>query len=192
MCRCAGSSKPWRSWWRMERRGACCWKPNHWFADQKDSEQAALQDTSQVRNWLQLLTIKNTNLLNTCCRYGPDWAQWREINFYSPAEDEEEPTEKETIDLGLDANLKITSVTGNSHNDKGHTWMLAAHLSNGTEFGPHGEKQLHRGFSERPSPSSSPMVLSHLSGDTTYNAFIIRFHWRPQWGGVRALLWFVI
>lgn len=111
----------------------------------------------------------------TCCRYGPDWARWREISSLSPKAGNEA-----TLDLGLDANLKITSVTGNSDNNSGLTWMLKAHLSDGSSWGPHGYSQLYDGLSERPSPSSPPLVLSHLSGDTTRNAWILRFHWRPQ------------
>ena len=59
----------------------------------------------------------------TCRRYGPDWAQWRKINDWTP-KDGNEPT----LDLGLDGNLKITSVTRNSNNTKGTTWMLIAQL----------------------------------------------------------------
>ena len=63
--------------------------------------------------------------------------------------------------------------------------MLQAELSDGSRWGPYGLSQLDDDFdeddNERPSPSfSAPLVLSHLSGDTTYNAWIIRFHWRPQ------------
>ena len=111
----------------------------------------------------------------TCCRYGPDWAQWREISGeFSP-----EAGNEATLDLGLDANRKITSVTGNSRNDIGSTWMLQAQLSDST-WGPHGDSRVEDGFSERPSPSSAQLVLSHLSGDETEGAWILRFHWRPQ------------
>ena len=111
----------------------------------------------------------------TCCRYGPDWAQWREINTLPPKSGNEA-----TLDLGLDANLKITSVTGISGNNYGDTRMLQAQVSDGSTWGPHGPSQLYDGFSEHPSPSSAPLILSHLSGDTTWSAFILRFHWRPQ------------
>ena len=110
----------------------------------------------------------------TCCRYGPDWAQWRQINTLSPKAGNEA-----TLDLGLDANLKITSVTGISYNDWGQTWMLTAQLSNGSSW-EHGNSLRGAGESERPSPSSPPLVLSHLSGDTTVCAYTICFHWRPQ------------
>ena len=111
----------------------------------------------------------------TCCRYGPDWAPWREINSLSPKIGNEA-----TLDLGLDANLKITAVTGNTYNKHGNTWMLEAQLSDGSSWGPHGTTDLDPGESKRPSPSSAPLVLSHLSGDTTRNTKILRFHWRPQ------------
>ena len=110
----------------------------------------------------------------TCCRYGPDWAQWRAISWKSPMAGNEA-----TLDLGLDANRKITSVTGNSRNEYGDTWMLQAQ-SDGAAWGPHGLSQLDINRSERPSPSSPQLVLSHLSGDTTPDAYILRFHWRPQ------------
>ena len=111
----------------------------------------------------------------TCCRYGPDWAQSRGISRLALAGNEE------TLDPGLDANLKITSVTGISGNNSGNTRMLKAQLSEyGSSWGPLGDSRLGGGRSERPSPSSPPMVLSHLSGDTTSNARILRFHWRPQ------------
>ena len=109
----------------------------------------------------------------TCCRYGPDWAQWRQINDYSPKDGNDA-----TLDLGLDANLKITSVTGISRNDNGFTWMLQAELSDGSTWGPHGT--IRPGEKECPSPVSPPLVLSHLSGDTTRNVRILRFHWRSQ------------
>ena len=111
----------------------------------------------------------------TCCRYGPEWAQWRKISYASL-----EPGNEETLDLGLNANRKITSVTGNSLNDDGFTFMLRADLSDGSSWGPHGSSKVDAYISERPSPSSPPMVLSHLSGDTTPEAWILRFHWRPQ------------
>ena len=111
----------------------------------------------------------------TCCRYGPDWAPPRQINWHPPKDGNEV-----TLDLGLDANLKITSVTGNSYNPGGNAYMLKCELSDGGSWGPYGTIKVSDDESERPSPSSPTMVLSHLSGDTTYNAFILRFHWRPQ------------
>ena len=115
----------------------------------------------------------------TCCRYGPDWAQWRQINGHYP-----DDVNEATIDLGLDAKLKITSLTGDCLNNKGQTMMLEAQLSDGTIWGPHGHiyttKSDASPSSQRPSPSSPPLVLSHLSGDETHDAWILRFHWRPQ------------
>ena len=111
----------------------------------------------------------------TCCRYGSDWAQWRLISNISLKDDN-----KATLDLGLDANLKITSVTGNSDDRYGTTYMLKCEMSDGGSWGPYGTIKVNDDESGRPSPSSPSMVLSHLSGDTTYNAFILRFHWRPQ------------
>ena len=112
----------------------------------------------------------------TCCRYGPDWAQWREINWTTP-----ENGNEATLDLGLDANRKkITSVTGISYNDSGDTFGLKAAVSDGSSWA-HGQSQPGGLSSERPSPSTSGRLqLSHLSGDTTYRAYILRFHWRPQ------------
>ena len=110
----------------------------------------------------------------TCCRYGPDWAQWRQISGWIPKDGNEA-----TLDLGLDANLKITSVTGISFNRDGWTCMLQAQ-SDGSTWGPHGRSELNANRSERPSPSSPQLVLTHLSGDTTFEARILRFHWRPQ------------
>ena len=68
-----------------------------------------------------------------CCRYGPVWAQWRVISGAS-----EDSGNKATLDLGLDETLKITSLTGNSHNEYGFTSMLKVELSDGTSWGPHG------------------------------------------------------
>ena len=110
----------------------------------------------------------------TCCRYGPDWAQWREFNDLSSKAGNEA-----TLDLGLDANRKITSVTGISHKKYGSTYMLQAQ-SDGSTWGPHGLSELNEVRSKRPSPSSAQLVLSHLAGDTTRLGFILRFHWRPQ------------
>merc|ERR1712037_761768 len=102
-------------------------------------------------------------------RYEPDWAQWRSISGGIPKDGHEA-----TLDLSLDANRKITSVTGISNNDTGNTWMLEAQLSDGSSWGPHGPRFLDDDNSERPSPSSPPLVLSHLSGDTTHRAWILR------------------
>ena len=111
----------------------------------------------------------------TCCRYGPHWAPWRDISSEFPKDGN-----KATLDLGLDANLKITSVTGNSHNQSGNTLTLQARLSDGASWGSHSDSGLIAGRSERPSPSSPPLVLSHLSGDEADDAWIVRFHWKPQ------------
>ena len=82
-----------------------------------------------------------------------------------------------TLDLGLDAKLKITSLTGHSSNDTGDTFMLEAKMSNGSSWGPQGNEKPGEETSFRPSPFSPPLVLSHLSGDETSGARILRFHW---------------
>ena len=110
-----------------------------------------------------------------CCRYGPNKERWREINGGY-----RKNGNNATLDLGLDGNLKITSLTGFSDNQYGETWILQARLSDGATWGPHGDSVLYEGVSERPSPSSPPLVLSHLSGDDIIGAWILRFHWRPQ------------
>ena len=113
----------------------------------------------------------------TCCRYGPNWGQWRVIARFPPEDGNEA-----TLDLGLDASLKITSVTGISYNEDGFTSdgevnMFRATLSDGTIWGPHGKGDLRTGETQRPSPSSPPMALTHLSGDETEHKKILRFHW---------------
>ena len=124
-----------------------------------------------------------------CCRYGHNWDDWRWINcsdqkYRADASRylDYETHWLETLDLDLDANQKITSVTGNCDNETGTTWMLQAKMSDGStwEWGPFGDTKLNSDRSERPSPSSPPLVLSHLSGDETDGALILRFHWRPQ------------
>ena len=45
----------------MERRRACCSKPNHCLADPEDCRQFALQDPRQVRNWLQSILVADTD-----------------------------------------------------------------------------------------------------------------------------------
>ena len=128
----------------------------------------------------------------TCCtcRYGAKWAPWRQISTYTPKNDNEA-----SIDLGRKANLKITSVTGASLNNNGNTLVLKADRSDGFIWGPHGSiGDRGAGKSKRPSPSSPPLVLSHLSGDsrlrkcrtqdlglnTDEETYSVRFHWRPQ------------
>ena len=130
-----------------------------------------------------------------CCRYAAgNWENWNwrriKINHSDPESRHlDEP--EEILYLDLDANQKITSVTGNCDNETGTIWMLQAKLSDGStwEWGPFEDTKLNSHRSERPSPSSPPLVLSHLSGDETDDAHILRFHWRPQWGGGSALLW---
>ena len=124
-----------------------------------------------------------------CCRYAAgNWENWNwrriKINHSDPESRHlDEP--EEILYLDLDANQKITSVTGNCDNETGTIWMLQAKLSDGStwEWGPFEDTKLNSHRSERPSPSSPPLVLSHLSGDETDDAHILRFHWRPQWGG---------
>ena len=101
-----------------------------------------------------------------------DWTEWRDIASTSPNPYPNEAT--------LDAKRKITPVTGISGNNFGWTSMLKAQLSDGSSWGPHGTTKLDPDDSERPSPSSPPLVLSHLSGDATKDRPIIRFHWRPH------------
>ena len=151
----------------MERRKAGRREPANWLADPEEWGRLALQDPCKVRNWLQY---------KSSCRYGREWAAWREINSLSPKAGNEA-----TLDLGLDANRKkITSVTGISHNDWGYTYGLKAAVSDGSSWA-HGESRPADDESERPSPSTSGRLqLSHLSGDTTKYAYILRFHWRPQ------------
>merc|ERR1711874_570632 len=82
-----------------------------------------------AQNPITALQIQRTGSNRPCrirARYGPDWAQWREINGASPKDGNEA-----TLDLGLDAKLKITSVTGNCRNNYGDTFMLKAQLSDG-------------------------------------------------------------
>ena len=105
------------------------------------------------------------------------WAEWREISVFDPKAGNEA-----TLDLGLDANRKkITSVTGISGNRTGSTFGLKAAVSDGSSWA-HGQSRPDNDHeSERPSPSTSGRLqLSHLSGDTTRDAYILRFHWRPQ------------
>ena len=120
-------------------------------------------------------------------RYGTKWAQWREIGQNDSLRELEwleaslaagvEDGAEETLDLGFDARLQITSVTGTSLNSTGDTCLLKAKLSNGVNWGPHGDKTPSDELSKRPSPYFPPLVLSHLSGDETSGARILRFHW---------------
>ena len=122
-----------------------------------------------------------------CHRYGTKWAQWREIGQNDSLRELEwleaslaagvEDGTEETLDLGFDARLQITSVTGTSLNSTGDTCLLKAKLSNGVNWGPHGDKTPSDELSKRPSPYFPPLVLSHLSGDETSGARILRFHW---------------
>ena len=79
--------------------------------------------------------------------------------------------------LGFDARLQITSVTGTSLNNTGDTCLLKAKLSNGANWGPHGDKTPSDELTKHPSPYFPPLALSHLSGDETSGARILRFHW---------------
>ena len=151
----------------MERRRSRSAQPNNWLAAPEGWGRLALQYPRKVRNWLQY---------KSSCRYGREWAEWKVISVFSPKAGNEA-----TLDLGQDANRKkITSVTGISGNKYGDTYRLEAAVSDGSSWA-HGRSQPNEIFSERPSPSTSGRLeLSHLSGDTTYNAYILRFHWRPQ------------
>ena len=110
---------------------------------------------------------------SNCHRYGTKWAQWREIGQNDSLRELEwleaslaagvEDGTEETLDLGFDARLQITSVTGTSLNSTGDTCLLKAKLSNGVNWGPHGDKTPSDELSKRPSPYFPPFVLSHLS-----------------------------
>ena len=151
----------------------------------------------QKHNFLMdqlVIFLYHISTLYICCRYGPKWAQWREISPNDslrefawleadlssgvglPRSELDDGTEA-TLDLGLNANLKITSLIGHSSNDTGDTFMLQAKLSNGASWGSHGNEKPSEETSARPSPFSPPLVLSHLSGDETSGARILRFHW---------------
>ena len=81
-----------------------------------------------------------------------------------------------TLDLGTRA---VTAVSGVCDNKEGDTYSLQIKTSDGAVWGPNGDNKQVLGRSERASPSS-PLFLSHISGDETPSAHIIRFHWRPQ------------
>ena len=83
------------------------------------------------------------------------------------------------LEFGLDDQRTVTVVTGISTNQMGNTWMVKATMSDGEEWTA-GRRSEPDSTSWRPSPSSTPLVLSHLSGNTTEGAWILRFHWRPQ------------
>jgi len=109
-------------------------------------------------------------------RYGSQWAGgWRGINWWNP-----ESGNEVTLEFGLDGQRTVTAVTGISNNDDGNTWMVKATMSDGEEWTAGSQREPNSGFSLRPSPSSTPLVLSHLSGNITKYARILRFHWRPQ------------
>ena len=84
------------------------------------------------------------------------------------------------MEFELDGQRTVTAVTGISNNDDGNTWMVKATMSDGEEWTAGSQREPNSGFSLRPSPSSTPLVLSHLSGNITKYARILRFHWRPQ------------
>ena len=85
-----------------------------------------------------------------------------------------------TLEFGLDDQRTVTAVTGISNNEYGYTWMVKATMSDGEEWTAGRQSEPESYQSLRPSPSSTPLVLSHLSGNTTLGAWILRFHWRPQ------------
>ena len=86
-----------------------------------------------------------------------------------------------TLEFGLDDQRTVTAVTGISRNENGPTMMFKAIMSDGDEWTASRQIEPKPSQSLRPSPSSTcPLVLSHLSGNTTYNAYILRFHWRLQ------------
>ena len=121
----------------------------------------------------QSIILRDCKKLFTPDRYGLHWADWHSINDVAP-----NTTSEVTLDLSLSGNRAITAVSGVSDNKEGDTYSLEIKTSDGATWGPHGDHKQVLGRSERPSPSS-PLVLSHLSGDETLSAHIIRFHWRP-------------
>ena len=85
-----------------------------------------------------------------------------------------------TLEFGLDDQRTVTAVTGISTNNYGNTLMFKTTMSDGEEWTAGDQSEPNSVESWRPSPSSTPLVLSHLSGNTTGGAWILRFHWRPQ------------
>ena len=84
------------------------------------------------------------------------------------------------MEFGLDDQRTVTAVTGRSDNEDGFTRMVKVTMSDGEEWTAGSQSEPNKNESWRPSPSSTPLALSHLSGNTTGDAFILRFHWRPQ------------
>ena len=80
----------------------------------------------------------------------------------------------------MDDQRTVTAVTGISYNKDGNTYVFKATMSDGEEWRAGSRRMPFTSESLRPSPSSTPLALSHLSGNTTDGALILRFHWRPQ------------
>merc|ERR1712037_570134 len=111
-------------------------------------------------------------------RYGSQWTEWRKINENSANYENEA-----ILDLGLNADRKITWINGMSHKGSGQACSLMAQTSDGEYWDLDldlNDWRDHPDVNERPSPSSPAMVLSHLSGNSNSGEMIQRFHWRLQ------------
>ena len=155
--------------WRVERRHLCRKEQDHRSPRSEERGLSSVLHTSEVHKMIQGTT-------NTCYRYGSQWAvMWRIISQYTPKYGNET-----TLEFGLDDQRTVTAVTGISRNENGNTGMVKATMSDGEEWTAGIQSKPHSGASWRPSPSSTPLVLSHLSGNINPLSRILRFHWRPQ------------
>jgi len=106
-------------------------------------------------------------------RYDDVWTDWRTTGDIEVG--------KEEI-LPLEQNEDIVAISGYSWDKYGYTATLQAESSAGRSWGPFGDHKPSGSNSLRSSPSAprNSLRLKHISGDQTYEKYILRFHWEPR------------
>ena len=101
-------------------------------------------------------------------RYGDTWTPWRQCSYY-------EAGQEEKLELEASSEEAISSVSGYSGDSLGWTLSLLASTTAGRSWGPHGSHKPIEGYNcLRNSPAGGKLRLSFLSGDQTYDNYILR------------------
>ena len=101
-------------------------------------------------------------------RYGDVWTDWRTTSNAGAVKEES---------LELSGKEDIVAISGYSHDREGDTFSLQAASSAGRSWGPHGNHTSESWKSLRSSPDAptNGLRLNHLSGNQTFDKFILRW-----------------
>ena len=101
-------------------------------------------------------------------RYGDTWTPWQWCSSDGAGREE-------MLELEASSEEAISSLSGYSVDYDGWTHSLLATTTAGRSWGPHGSHKPIEGYNcLRNSPAGGKLRLSFLSGDQTYDNYILR------------------